>query len=57
MEKEQAKERTRREYAKKGERNQTMVTFRLDNENFEWLHQQPNKGRYINKLIAADRTK
>lgn len=55
MEKEQAKERTRREYAKKGERNQKMVTFRLDNENLEWLEQQPNKGRYINNLIEEDK--
>lgn len=55
MEKEKATERTRREYAKKGERNQKMVTFRLDNENQEWLEQQPNKGRYINNLIAADK--
>ncbi len=55
MEKEQTKERTRREYAKKGERNQKMVTFRLDNENQEWLEQQPNKGRYINNLIAEDK--
>lgn len=55
MEKEQPKERTRREYAKKGERNQKMVTFRLDNENREWLEQQPNKGRYINNLIAEDK--
>ena len=55
MEKEQVKERTRREYAKKGERNQKMVTFRLDNENLEWLEQQPNKGRDINNLNAEDK--
>lgn len=54
MEKENEKERTRREYAKKGERSQTMVSFRLDNELQDWMRQQRNKGRYINNLIAAD---
>lgn len=34
---------------------QRMVNFRCDNENVEWLKLQPNKGRYINELIAADR--
>lgn len=47
----------RKRYARSGERSQKMVTFRLDIENAAWLSQQPNKGRYINELIAADRTK
>lgn len=51
----QQRERTRRAYAKKGERSQVMVSFRLDNELAAWLAQQPNKGRYINELIAADK--
>lgn len=49
------KVRLRRAYAAKGERNQKMMTFRVDNENLSWLEQQPNKGRYINELIEADR--
>lgn len=49
--------RTRREYAKKGERSQTMVSFRLDVENIEWLNSQPNKGRAINRLIEEARKK
>lgn len=34
---------------------QKMVSFKLDNDNLEWLDMQPNKGRYINALIARDR--
>lgn len=34
---------------------QKMVTFRCDIENVEWLEHLPNKGRYINELIARDR--
>lgn len=48
------KERMRKAYAPKGERSQKMMSFRVDNELAEWLNQQPNKGRYINDLIAAD---
>lgn len=47
----------RRAYSPKGERNQKMVTFRCDLENIDWLELQPNKGRYINDLIAADMKK
>ena len=54
---EQPRKQVRKQYAKNGERGQKMVTFRLDLENEEWLHQQSNKGRYINNLIAADRSK
>lgn len=53
--KEEEKKRVRRPYAAKGERNQKMMTFRVDNENLSWLELQPNKGRYINQLIEADR--
>lgn len=49
--------RLRREYAPRGQKSQKMVTFRLDLENEEWLARLPNKGRYINNLIAADREK
>ena len=34
---------------------QKMVSFKLDNDNLEWLQLQPNKGRYINSLIEQDR--
>ena len=54
---EQPRKQVRKQYAKNGERGQKMVTFRLDLENEDWLQQQSNKGRYINNLIAADRTK
>lgn len=58
MDKEQTKSASvRKAYARKGERSQVMMSFRLDNENAEWLNQQPNKGRYINELIAAARAK
>ena len=49
------RERVRKAYAPKGERSQKMVTFRAYLDNIEWLERQPNKGRYINNLIAADR--
>ena len=54
---EQPRKQVRKQYSKNGERGQKMVTFRLDLENEGWLQQQPNKGRYINNLIAADRSK
>lgn len=52
---EEKNERTRRKYAKRGETNQKMMSFRLDQENEYWLSTFPNKGRYINNLIRADR--
>ena len=52
---EEKTERTRRKYAKRGETNQKMMSFRLDQENEYWLSTFPNKGRYINNLIRADR--
>lgn len=55
MKEKENKQRTRRTYAKAGTRSQKLTTFRLDNENELWLASQPNKGRYINELIAKDR--
>lgn len=52
---EEKTERTRRKYAKRGETSQKMMSFRLDQENEYWLSTFPNKGRYINNLIRADR--
>ena len=52
---EEKQERIKRKYAPKGERSQKMMTFRLDKENEYWLSTFPNKGRYINNLIRADR--
>lgn len=49
--------RVRKEYGKKGERTQKMMSFRVDNDLIEWLESQPNKGRYINTLIAEDKKK
>lgn len=54
MDKEE-KPRLKRRFAPAGERSQKMVSFRLDNENAFWLSTMPNKGRYINNLIRADR--
>lgn len=45
----------RKAYAADGTRGQKHTAFRCDLENLEWLQQQPNKGRYINNLIEADR--
>lgn len=52
---EEKQERTRRKYAKRGETSQKMMSFRLDQENEYWLSTFPNKGRYLNNLIRADR--
>ena len=47
----QKKERNRKEYAKKGERSQKMMCFRLDNELETKLSTVKNKGRLINDLL------
>ena len=52
---EEKKDRIRRKYAKRVEKSQKLVAFRLDLENEFWLSTMPNKGRYINNLIRADR--
>lgn len=49
------KVRVRKAKSEKGTRSQTMYSFRLDNDNVEWLHMQHNMGRYLNDLIRADR--
>lgn len=49
-------QRVRKAYAADGERGQKMFNFRCDLDNWEWLQQQKNKGRYLNELIANDRT-
>lgn len=49
-------ERIRKNYSRK-EVSQKMMAFRVDFENAEWLQQFPNKGRYINELIAREREK
>lgn len=38
-----------------GNVTQKVFSFRLDVEHLAWLDKQPNKGRYINELIAIDR--
>ena len=38
-----------------GNVTQKVFSFRLDVEHLPWLEKQPNKGRYINELIAKDR--
>lgn len=59
MEQQQQKQETQeriKKGRKKGQVTQRMMTFRLDNENAAWIAGQINKGRYINELIAKDRT-
>lgn len=51
----EAKERIRKEYVHAGGRSQKMLSFRLDLENIEYLNSKPNKGRFINELIAKAR--
>lgn len=53
-EEQEKQQRTRRTYAKRGQRSQTMMSFRIDNELIEWLTSQHNMGRYINELIKTD---
>lgn len=50
----EVKDRVRKEW-KHGVITQKMMSFKCDLENVAWLELQPNKGRYINDLIAADR--
>lgn len=46
---------TRKAYTAKGERGQKMMSFRLDIENADYLASKPNKGRFINDLLAQAR--
>ena len=57
MNKTEEHQSTRKQRSKNGERAQKMMSFRVDNENLDWLLKQENKGRYLNQLIAADRGK
>lgn len=42
---------TRKEYARKGERTQKMMTFRVDADVQEILTNVANKGRLLNDLV------
>ena len=46
---------SRKTYGKRGEKSQKLIAFRADIDLLEWLNSQPNKGRYINNLIRADK--
>lgn len=48
-------ERVRKAYAPRGQRGQKMLNFRCDLENYEYLQGIPNKGRWLNDLIAQRR--
>lgn len=50
-------ERVRKAYSPRGQRGQKMLNFRCDLENWEYLQTVPNRGRYLNNLIHADRQK
>lgn len=45
------KKQERKAYAKRGQRSQKMVTFRLDNELIKYLEREENKGRFINEAL------
>jgi len=49
------KEKVRKGGQTQGVRTQKMMSFRVDNENWEWLETKANKGRYINELIRRDK--
>ena len=53
----ETKERLRKPYRKADGVSQKMMNFRLDNELVAWVESQPNRGRYLNTLIAADMKK
>ena len=55
-EKEEKSKQPKKQF-KLGVVTQKMMCFRLDLENAEYLNTKPNKGRYINELIEADRTR
>lgn len=52
--KNEERNRQRKNYAKRGERSQKLMTFRIDNDKIEYLNTKTNKGRYINDLIEKD---
>lgn len=51
------KQPMRKQGIKKGVRTQKMMSFRIDNDNWEWLENQPSKGTAINKAIKEYRTR
>lgn len=53
---EDKKKQARKAYKKHEEEEsaQKMFSFRLDCKLLRWLNSKPNKGRYINDLIAKD---
>jgi hypothetical protein len=55
--KETQRERVRKIPTPNGSQSQKMMNFRLDLDLLDWLDSKPNKGRYINDLIRADRDK
>ena len=55
MKQKEESERIRKPGIKHGTRTQKPTAFRLDNDLELWLNSQPNKGRYLNNLIRADR--
>lgn len=55
--KETQRERVRKAPVPNGSTSQKMMNFRLDLDLLPWLNSKPNKGRYINDLIRADRDK
>lgn len=55
--KETQRERVRKIPTPNGSHSQKMMNFRLDLDLLDWLNTKPNKGRYLNDLIRADRDK
>ena len=55
--KETQRERVRKKPTPNGSQSQKMMNFRLDLDLLPWLNSKPNKGRYLNDLIRADRDK
>lgn len=51
------KKRIRREYAKRGDTNQKMISFRADFATIRALEKVRNKGRLLNDLVRAWATK
>lgn len=48
---EEKEKQTRKKYAKRGTRDQKMMSFRVDGEVARFLERVSNKGRFINDLI------
>lgn len=48
---EEQEKQTRKNYAKRGEKSQKMMSFRVDNDVWELLSKVGNKGRFLNDLV------